>query len=238
MLAALAGATPPLVDDWPKRLGDRVVSIARGEELWRPWLDPTVQRERFARSGLVARTFPADLRAATLAWFERGGELDDALEDAYQGVRSAAAALPNAHRALTETDLRTLPLWRLGSNLDVQRPIRRAQAKGQGGPLVERELGVAALADRDWDAAERGFRRAWSQSQDRSALHYWLYALCMDGRADEAARAAERYGVRAGKQPDDKAVWSFLAEHFPAFGEVGRAPLAGEVTPVRASGAR
>ena len=224
-LAEIVAATPPLVDDWPKRLGDQVVSIERGETLWSGWVDPAVQRQRFAKSALVARLFPAEIRAATLASFERGGEFVRALQSAVGRQRSAASALPEVHRALTETDLRTLPLWWLGSNVDLERPVRHARAKGRAGPRVQYELGLGALADRDWTAAERGFRSAWAASKDRSALHYWLYALCMEGRTQEAAQAAERHGVSLGTDPDDRVVWQFLAARFPPFGaSLGSAP--------------
>jgi hypothetical protein len=159
--------------------------------------------------------FPPDVRAASLPWFERGHALETALETAFRSRANAAAALPEAHRALTETDLRTLPLWSLGSNVDVQRPVRRAIAKGKNGPLAQFELGVAGLADRDWTAAERGFRASYTLKAQRPALHYWLYALCMDGRFEEAARLADRNGVRAGKGPGDAEVWSFLTGTFP-----------------------
>jgi spermidine synthase len=214
-LRELTAATPPLVDDWPKRLGDRVVSIARAQEIWNSWFDAAAQRDRFARSAVVARLFPADVRAASLRWFERGHALEVALETAFRSRANPAAALPEAHRALTETDLRTLPLWRLGSNVDVQRPVRRAIAKGKNGALAQFELGVAGLADRDWTAAERGFRASYTLNPKRPALHYWLYALCMDGRFEEAARLAERNGVRAGKGKGDAEVWSFLSGTFP-----------------------
>jgi hypothetical protein len=233
-LGALTGATPPLVDDWPKRLGDRVVPDARATELWSRWIDPPGQRERFQRSRLVARLIPPDVRDATLPWFESGGELEDALVDACEGWRRAAVALPEADRALTRSDLRTLPLWRLGSNLDVQRPVRRAQAKGQAGTLVEIQLAIAALADRDWNGAERGFRRVFAQSKDRNVLYYWLYALNMAGRSEDAARVADRHALRAGKGAqgaEDVAVWRFLAGRFPAFGEAHRADRDPETQP-------
>src|SRR5262245_2240034 len=67
-LRELARATAPLDDDHPKRLTRELAGPARTSELYAPWLDAAVSRERFARSPLLARLWPEPVRTETLAW--------------------------------------------------------------------------------------------------------------------------------------------------------------------------
>src|SRR5262245_28033977 len=69
-LREIAGATPPLDDDHPKRLSRELAGTARTPAIYAPWLDVEVSRERFARSPLVARLWPADLREETAGFFD------------------------------------------------------------------------------------------------------------------------------------------------------------------------
>jgi predicted membrane-bound spermidine synthase len=215
-LRALAADTPPLVDDWPKRLGSRPLEVEEANRLWLPWLDPPAQRERFAESALVARLWPPELRAATLPWFDWSREIEDAMLANLLEDRDPARDLAAVDRVLDGSPLRTLALWHIGSNQDLERAVGRARAHGRSGPLVHFVPAARALADRDYQAAAQRFRIAYGVDRKwRDLLYWWLYALARDGRFEEVERVAEREGVHAGRGPNDAKVWRFLAGRFP-----------------------
>jgi predicted membrane-bound spermidine synthase len=215
-LREIARATPPLVDDWPKRLGGAALEVAEAQAIWRRWLDPDTQRARFAASPLVARLWPPALRDATLPWFAWSREVEDAMHASLLETHDPARDLAAVDRVLDDTPLRTLALWHIGSNDDLQRAIERAEERGRGGHLVPFARGAEALAARDWAEATRAFRLAYGIEREwRAMLYWWLYALARDGRFEEAARTAERQGVDAGREPEDAAVWRFLRNRFP-----------------------
>ena len=215
-LRALVAEVPPLVDDWPKRLGSWPLEVEEAMALWKPWLDPQRQRERFANSPLVARLWPPALREATLPWFAWSREVEDALLASVLEDRAPQRDLPTVDRILDGSPLRTLALWRIGSNTDLERALTRAAERGRSHPLIPFAAGARALADREWASAARSFRTAYGLEKTwREPLYWWLYALARDGRLAEAARTAVREGVPAGRGPYDTAVWSFLVERFP-----------------------
>ena len=218
-LRAFVAGTPPLVDDWPKRLGSRPLEVEEAMALWSSWLDPERQRERFASSPLVARLWPPALRESTLPWFDWSREVEDALLANLLEDRNPSRDLTAVDRILDESPLRTLALWRIGSNRDLERAVARAAERGRGGPLIPFTAGARALADREWAGAARAFQIAYGiEKRWRDPLYWWLYALARDGRIAEAARTAAREGVPAGRAPHDTAVWTFLVERFPELG--------------------
>jgi spermidine synthase len=225
-LRELAGGTAPLEDDHPKRLTRRLAGPARTAELYAPWLDAAVSRERFARSPLVARLWPEPLRTQTLAWFDAQAGIDRVLTGRLGDPR---AELPEVHRWLTRTELRALPLWLLGSDPDEQRAARAAAAKGAGGAAIEYRLGLAALAGRDYDAAAQRLARALVLGRaPPAALALRIYALCMAGRREEAEALAERLASSPARGPGDDALLRFLHETFGIASGAGSEPGAAE----------
>ena len=204
-LAALTRDTPPLDDDHPKRLGNRTLGARVLGATWVPWLDVEQARRRFAQSELVARLWPPRLRAGTDAWFETRREVES-----HFGVETRRpGGLERLHTSLTETPLRTLPLWQLGSDAFRLEAARRARARGLADPAIELELALGALAERDWEAAARGLAAARrAGATDGRAHRLEVYALCMAGRPAEARAAAAALGP--ARDADERAFPGFL----------------------------
>lgn len=202
------GQTPPLTDNWPKRL-----SVAHG---WPAWvhMDVDAIRGRFVRSGYMARLLPEALRDETVPYFDTQKLVNRAI--VHSEFPERFHDLPAAHQLLTETTLRELPLWYLGSNAYPQQIARTLQSQGVRHPWVEHQLGLQALAGRQYGDAADHFRAAMELGgAERRLWHYRLYALCMAGRPEEAEQLAALHAARHSVEPEDAAVYGWLADTWP-----------------------
>ena len=204
-LAELAGATPPA----RRRLAEAARRPGRERRARRGalegWLDPTVQRERFARSALVARLFPR--RGARRDARRRSSAAASSTTRSRPPTRGSAARPPRSRTRTARSPRPTCARSRSGASAATstcERPIRRARAEGKGGPLVElrarrRGAGRSRLVRR---RARLPPRVVGEPGSERAPL---LALRALHGRAHGGGRAAaERHGVRAGKEPDDR----------------------------------
>jgi hypothetical protein len=167
-----------------------------------------------ARHRRLPRTLrPQRARRAAVAGAAARGHACDRIFARQSG--DPLAELPTIHGLLVGTRLRALPLWLLGSDADEQRATRAAVARGARGSPIEYRLGLAALADRDFEGAALRFGRVLALGHPaRPALHLRIYALCMAGRLDEAAALADRLATSPTRDERDDAALRFLAETF------------------------
>jgi predicted membrane-bound spermidine synthase len=203
-LAPWIGDVPPLVDDRPHR-APRLHVWRRPPREFAELTDTSAARRRFAESAFVARLWPEPLRRSSLVYF-------DYEQIARESLLSGTLPRPigSLHRVLESTSLETLPLWLVGSDADRQAIL---DGLAPGAPLVldaEWHLAMRALAGRDYAlAAERLSRLPRGTPPLRD--YYWLYALCMAGRVEEAREEALRL-PSPGTAPEF--YWPFMRATF------------------------
>ena len=157
-LGSLTRDAEPLTDDRPKRLSDRRFDVHTGVKTYLTWLDPTSARLRFERSPWIAEVWPPELKEPTTRYFEAQWDANVVLISTQ--ANELAAVLPKVRTYLTESRLVTLPLWLLGSDALRQAAAKSAQAKGSSKASVFYELGLGALADRQYGPAYQLFTQA------------------------------------------------------------------------------
>jgi spermidine synthase len=210
-LAAMIEGALPLVDDHPKRLGQRMLDPIGQIETYRPWQETGPVRARFEQSEWLRRILPAELRAATLPYFDEHERIEDYFWTGAGKPRRVELDLPRVDRVLRESPLETLALWEMRTNVDVQRPLAQAAAEGLRGAVVDFEAGASALAQRRFDEAAARFEAAWTAAPaDRSALVYAVYAHCMAGDPARGRALAARSGLSASRAGPDAESWRFL----------------------------
>jgi hypothetical protein len=224
-LAEWVAGEPPLVDDRPGRLGRGLPGRAE-LDAYRELQRPDACAERFRRSEVVRRLWPAGLRERTPPWF------------AWQGVFNRdydAAARPEAMAelwaVLGETRLVTLPLLQLDSEPRVRATARRRHLEGGSHPALAFHLGAAALADRDYESAARFFAAA---REEGNAFHsprlLRALALALAGRHDEALAgvvALAPASLPAHARPWREWLHARLARPAAASADAARAPRQG-----------
>jgi hypothetical protein len=206
---ATAG-TAPLVDDFPKRLANTLVDGSRLQEIYSPWMDTDRTRERFASSGAIAAVWPVSLVGPTLEAFERQRMIHET------GItRWRARRLEDLHRVLTETELRTLPLWLMDTRGDEIRAAERLRSRGDARRVPKTLEAYDALADRRYTEAADHLAEAWRRApRDRKLLELRVYALAMAGRPDEAREVARDAAVWVPRDGRDRWYREWMGEVF------------------------
>ena len=154
-LQQIAQSAPPVTDDFPHRLlppseryslADPRSQDLRALEYYRGAIDPDRARRAFESSPVVRRLWPAALFVRTLGAFSQQRIVNRVLQDG----AAPLSHIEELHYLLTETTLRRLPLWALGSN-DTEQEI--AQSGDDGSAQFSYLVGVRTLAARSYAVA-------------------------------------------------------------------------------------
>jgi spermidine synthase len=211
----LVATAPPLTDDFPHRLvpvasrpslsaPSYAIDRAASERFQRV-MDPVRGRDAFLSSSFVRGLWPPDMiekSAPFFAWqrlinrnFWEGGKPLMQIED--------------LHAVLTQTTLRTLPLWILGSD-DVKEEIAE-QSKTKNAE-TEYARGLRALAGRDYNGAAAAFLQTEQQGLRAPTIRAMLvYALCMANQLDEARRFVRGLDVH---NLEEQHFWEWMGKQF------------------------
>jgi spermidine synthase len=214
-LRGLVADAPPLVDDFPQRIAHPVGRLdwrLSERPVFERWMDAGEARARFETSPFVASLWPDELRRATPPFFRFQGQVDRGMIANAWWNPPRTAGLSELHDVLTQSSLRTLALWWLGTTAEEQETAARLEARGGAG--LDGLLGLGALADRAYDRAAERFAHANPGSAPDPADGYReIYALCLAGRfADARARGAV-LRARADRR-DDGEFWRWLQAEF------------------------
>jgi spermidine synthase len=209
-LRALIGDAAPLVDDRPKRLGNRLHSPREARRTFRDWLDAEQNRERFIASEFIERAWPPKLRERSIAYFETQGVVDRSLANLPVGVTER---LRDLHRLLVDTNLTTAPLLQLGISTDRTRAVDALVRRGAPTERHGEVLARRAVAEREYALATRLLEKV-RRPRDRDLLFFRVFVLAMAGRNDDALELARR---NRGWLPDDeesRGYWKWLEATF------------------------
>jgi predicted membrane-bound spermidine synthase len=227
-LRELTAATPPLTDDFPMRLrpaadrpslsDPRYPSNAAVVAQYQRVLDPARARDAFSRSPLIAQWWPPALRDATLPWFDVERSINRVFWEGGKPLR----LIDDLDATLTQTILRTLPLWMLDSD-SVRQRIAASGNDGTG--VVEYVRGAQLLASRDYESAASYFGLAERRGLKSPTVRPLIaYALCRAGRTDMSVKVMESY---AAPDEDGRHFAEWMKKHCAA-GTAGRAGEAGK----------
>jgi hypothetical protein len=214
-LEELTSDTPPLVDDFPQRLNPSpsrpslsdpdYATDAAAQARYQDLLDPGRARDRFAASPFVRAHWPADLREATLPYFEYQRTLNRVLWEGGKPLRQ----IDDLDGLLRDTTLEQLPLWLLGSDA-VKASIAASEDDGTG--AAEYGRGLTALSRRDYSGAVSWFVKADSRGFEGATVRpLAAYALCREG--DQAAAARVASADPAPADPDAVHFWRWMGEN-------------------------
>jgi hypothetical protein len=201
-LAEVTRDFAPLDDDHPYRLSRQLPTEMDAQ--YAGLLDPERTRQAFAHSGWIAALWPPGLRERTQSAFTAQIALNRVT--VLKG-RLRLGGLPELKWALTQTTLRTLPLWLMSSGLAEQEIGARQAAAGRTDPLIDQYWGIRAMVGRDFRTAATHFAESERHDADAPYLRLWqALALCLAGATDEALELARR-----SHTSDDSSTWNWLA---------------------------
>ena len=208
------GDAKPLTDNYPKRLSGypetpqiQQENLAQHNKL----LDAMASKDRFAHSTEAALLLPEAIRTKAVGWFETQQIINTYLNNMF----TPPPPLPAVNYALSATDLRVLPLWLMKSDPKRQAIVARALEDGMAPTAeIEFQLGVKALADRDYLLADAKFKRAQDMGYPSNLAPARVYVLCMAGMLSEAEELARVAFKGAQASPAAKTYMDWLARTF------------------------
>ncbi|MHC1711035.1 MAG: fused MFS/spermidine synthase [Solidesulfovibrio sp.] len=213
-LADYLGDAKPLTDNYPKRLSgypDSPETQQQNVAAHNKLLDALASRERFADSAEATLILPQAIKAESTAWFETQQLLNTFLNN----MIPPPPPLPAVNYLLSGTDLRVLPLWLMKSDVPKQDIVSRVLAAGMAATAeTEFQLGIRALADRDYLMAEAKLKRAQDMGYPSNLAPARVYVLCMAGRLSEAETLARDAFKGAQASPGAKTYMDWLANTF------------------------
>ncbi len=211
-LERLTRHTPPLTDDFPKRVHGIDNANERYPPLRERFWDVVAARERFAQSPLIDGLWPPSWREASLGWFETQA-LINRFGNRFFVERDSP--FPELHEILSGTALRAPALWMLGADADLGPVLDRVLDRAPTHPEALYFRGAQHLAAREYAAAADAFARAEAApSVARNAFRYRVYALCMAGRCDEAGAAAQVRYARVAADESLPPFWLWMRDTF------------------------
>jgi spermidine synthase len=213
-LRKITAETLPLVDDFPKRIGDAGGSrIGEKAEVYAPWMEASRARRWFRDSDYIQRIWPPGIRARTLGEFEYEQMLVEAFRPS--GPSNLLDDLYSVHRVLTETPYRFLAVRLLNHSVDNLDAVRRLVEGGASEEDYAIPLAVDALASRNFESAALHLGRSRQRHpQDDALVFLHLYALCMSGDLDRAAQLVDRASPRLNGSPEGREFRDWLRETF------------------------
>jgi spermidine synthase len=185
-LEALTERVPPVTDNHPLRISDRLVLNAGRVPLYDTMMDERERLTRFQRSAFIDRIWPQELVAASAPYFRYEGIIKDHFTKGLYPDSRTPFLWEALDDVLTNSGLETLPLWLLGTDHDTQRIAMSLAADGAR-PEVELELALGRLARRDYGGALAHTRRSLAGGELRIGnLSLLLYVLAQNGKVEEA----------------------------------------------------
>jgi spermidine synthase len=210
----LVANVPPLTDDFPHRLvPSRRPSLSAPAyttdravfERFQRVIDPARGREAFLSSGFIRGLWPADLVEKSAPFFEWQRVIN---RNFWEGGKPLEQ-IEDLHAVLSQTTLRTLPLWILGSD-EVKERIAE-QAKTQTSETLYARA-LRALAGRDYNGAFDAFLQTEQQGLRAPTIRALLvYSLCMANRLDEARLFSRGLDVHDAQE---RHFWQFMGKTF------------------------
>jgi spermidine synthase len=183
LLREIAGTSPPLTDNWPKRVGAPPQALPTPLDYDVLFNRAGARAEAFRASPEIARLWPKELVPGTVEAL-RVEDLQNLLFVARTAERPADPAW--LHEVMTTTDARLFVLLHLESDPDRQRIARKKAARGERDAFVLYHLAAAALAERRFGESASLARSALDAGEAR-ARFLMAYALGLDGRVPEIA---------------------------------------------------
>lgn len=213
-LAELTEGVEPLTDNYPHRLA-RAPHV-EVDYYYRNMLLHVDAAKRYRQSELLKTRLPETLFQGGLEHYQWQAMVDWAL-DVYFGARPIP--LEPLDRVLTETRLRTTPLWLLGDFMEPSGAVEAVVAKGQIDGEVAFLLGLRAMADRDFLAADEYFQQAQAfEGADAGIDNYYyrILALGYGGKLEEAEALSAELARTMGAGWNDSEFGRFYQRRFGA----------------------
>lgn len=215
-LSQITNNSGPLTDNFPHRLSTDLRDSSAFSPLYAGIMEYAAARQRFQHSSYIERRWPKALRQENLKYFEYQRMATTYFAPEYSSANTYM--WEDLYRVLHGSDLQTLPLWMLGSDHRAQEIVHGMLRQNRSQPGMYAQLAIGAIAGRDYENAIRHIRAHIKSSPEEGLspiAPYYVFALCMSKKFDEADKILRKAGVMFGNEKESSRFIDWLSHKFP-----------------------
>ncbi len=187
-LKELTANVAPVADNFPSRISSLSVGDDRYIELYDMLMEEGGRLERFSNSEQISNLWPAELKKDSEVFFQYERLIKNYFTAGMYHHQTDPYFWEAIDDVLTETSLKTLPLWLLGSDRDSQRIVASLLELEGYRDEFALELARKYASERDYETALRYLSNHIATVDDVSdwTSRFHLYLLAKNGMAAQA----------------------------------------------------
>jgi hypothetical protein len=187
-LKELTANVAPVTDNFPSRISSLSVGDNRYTELYDTLMEEGGRLERFGNSEQISNLWPAELKKDSEVFFQYERLIKNYFTAGMYHHQTDPYFWEAIDNVLTETSLKTLPLWLLGSDRDSQRIVASLLELEGYRDEFALELARKYASERDYETALRYLSNHIATVDDVSdwTSRFHLYLLAKNGMAAQA----------------------------------------------------
>jgi spermidine synthase len=187
-LKELTANVAPVADNFPSRISSLSVGDDRYIELYDTLMEEGGRLERFRNSEQISNLWPAELKKDSEVFFQYERLIKNYFTAGMYHHQTDPYFWEAIDDVLTETSLKTLPLWLLGSDPDSQRIVASLLELEGYRDEFALELARKYASERDYETALRYLSNHIATVDDVSdwTSRFHLYLLAKNGMAAQA----------------------------------------------------
>ncbi len=187
-LKELTANVAPVTDNFPSRISSLSVGDNRYTELYDTLMEEGGRLERFSNSEQISNLWPAELKKDSEVFFQYERLIKNYFTAGMYHHQTDPYFWEAIDNVLTETSLKTLPLWLLGSDRDSQRIVASLLELEGYRDEFALELARKYASERDYETALRYLSNHIATVDDVSdwTSRFHLYLLAKNGMAAQA----------------------------------------------------
>ncbi len=187
-LKELTANVAPVADNFPSRISSLSVGDDRYIELYDTLMEEGGRLERFSNSEQISNLWPAELKKDSEVFFQYERLIKNYFTAGTYHHQTDPYFWEAIDDVLTETSLKTLPLWLLGSDRDSQRIVASLLELEGYRDEFALELARKYASERDYETALRYLSNHIATVDDVSdwTSRFHLYLLAKNGMAAQA----------------------------------------------------
>ena len=216
ILSDLTKGIKPLTDNFPHRISTELRDTIEFSPLYASIMEVNAASKRFQQSMWIKRSWPKTLQQESLQFFQYQRMINNEFAPRYR--LSTNYKWNDIYRVLNDSDLKTLPLWMLGSNSKVQGIMNRLLLENRIVPGIYAQLAMGATAERDYKRAIKYILTHIETNPDEGLQPIgplYIFTLCMAGDFNEARRVLGEVGTMFGSEKETLRFRDWLSHRFP-----------------------
>lgn len=206
----------PVIDNYPQRISTKFKNNYNAySRLYAVIMEEKEASLRFVESGYIGQLWPKSLIQKSLSFFPYQRMIKLATDPVQKSKTNYFWG--DLHNVLTKTELKTLPLWLLGSNQDLQDIVSGMIEGGKNNIHLDYYAAIMAITERDYGKAVHHFKNYLKMSSSdilQGTYFKYIFALCMNKDFKDAEQIANKIISKLSNSDGEKMYWTWIRNKF------------------------